>query len=65
MAEGSASIGAAAGSAAVGSAAAAPIRVPADGSDVDPFAERPELFVGGAFVGGLALAILLRRLSSD
>jgi hypothetical protein len=30
----------------------------------DPFAERPELFVGGAFVGGLALAILLRRLSS-
>jgi len=33
------------------------------GSD-DPFAERPELFVGGAFIGGLALAILLRRLSS-
>jgi hypothetical protein len=30
----------------------------------DPFAERPELFVGGAFVGGLALAILLKRLSS-
>jgi hypothetical protein len=30
----------------------------------DPFAERPELFVGGAFVGGLALAILLRRLGS-
>jgi hypothetical protein len=33
-------------------------------SDDDPFAERPELFVGGAFVGGLALAMLLRRLSS-
>ena len=30
----------------------------------DPFAERPELFVGGAFVGGLALAMLLRRLGS-
>lgn len=30
----------------------------------DPFAERPELFVGGAFVGGLALAMLLKRLGS-
>ena len=30
----------------------------------DPFAERPELFVGGAFVGGLALALLLKRLGS-
>jgi hypothetical protein len=30
----------------------------------DAFAERPELFVGGAFVGGLALAILLKRLGS-
>jgi hypothetical protein len=30
----------------------------------DPFAERPELFVGGAFVGGFALAMLLRRLGS-
>jgi hypothetical protein len=31
----------------------------------DPFEERPELFVGGAFVGGLALAILLKRLGSS
>ena len=30
----------------------------------DPFAERPELFVGGAFVGGLALAMLLKKLGS-
>ena len=29
----------------------------------DPFEERPELFVGGAFVGGLALAMLLRKLA--
>jgi hypothetical protein len=29
----------------------------------DPFEERPELFVGGAFVGGLALAILLKKLA--
>jgi len=28
----------------------------------DPFAERPELFVGAAFAGGLALAGLLRFL---
>ena len=28
----------------------------------DPFEERPELFVGAAFAGGLALAILLKRL---
>jgi hypothetical protein len=30
----------------------------------DPFAERPELFVAGAFAGGLALAMLLKRLGS-
>ena len=30
----------------------------------DAFAERPELFVGGAFVGGFALAMLLKRLGS-
>jgi hypothetical protein len=30
----------------------------------DPFAERPEAFVGAAFAGGLALALLLRRLAS-
>jgi hypothetical protein len=33
-------------------------------SDTDPFAERPEAYVGAAFAGGLALALLLRRLAS-
>jgi hypothetical protein len=28
----------------------------------DPFAEHPELFVGAAFVGGFALAQLLKRI---
>ena len=28
----------------------------------DAFAERPELFVGAAFVGGLVLAQLLKRI---
>lgn len=32
-------------------------------SDSDPFAERPEVFVGGAFAGGFALALILRRLT--
>ena len=32
-------------------------------SDSDPFAERPEAFVGGAFAGGFALALILRRLT--
>jgi hypothetical protein len=31
------------------------------GSDEDAFAERPEAYVGAAFAGGLALAIILRR----
>ena len=30
-------------------------------ADSDPFAERPEAFVGAAFAGGLALALILRR----
>jgi hypothetical protein len=30
-------------------------------TESDPFAERPEAFVGAAFAGGLALALLLRR----
>jgi hypothetical protein len=30
-------------------------------AESDPFAERPELFVGAAFGGGLALAVILRR----
>ena len=33
------------------------------GTDEDPFAERPEAFVGAAFAGGLALALILRRLT--
>lgn len=32
-------------------------------AESDPFAERPEAFVGGAFAGGLALALILRRLA--
>jgi hypothetical protein len=31
------------------------------GTEEDPFAERPEAYVGAAFVGGLALALILRR----
>ena len=31
------------------------------GTQDDPFAERPEAFVGAAFVGGLALALIMRR----
>jgi hypothetical protein len=30
-------------------------------TDDDPFAGRPEAFVGAAFAGGLALALILRR----
>jgi hypothetical protein len=30
-------------------------------SEDDPFAERPEAFVGAAFAGGFALAMILRR----
>jgi hypothetical protein len=30
-------------------------------SESDPFAERPEAFVGAAFAGGLTLALILRR----
>ena len=33
------------------------------GSDEDAFAERPEAFVGAAFAGGLALALIIRRLA--
>jgi hypothetical protein len=32
-------------------------------SESDPFAQRPEAFVAGAFAGGLALALILRRLA--
>jgi hypothetical protein len=30
-------------------------------SEGDPFADRPEAFVGAAFAGGFALAMILRR----
>jgi hypothetical protein len=33
------------------------------GTEDDPFAERPEAFVGAAFAGGLALALIIRRLA--
>jgi hypothetical protein len=33
-------------------------------AEPDPFAEHPEAFVGAAFAGGLALALLLKRLAS-
>jgi hypothetical protein len=36
----------------------------ADSADADPFAEHPEAFVGAAFVGGLALALILKRFAS-
>jgi hypothetical protein len=35
-----------------------PLSAPSEG---DPFGERPELFVAGAFVGGFALAQILKR----
>jgi hypothetical protein len=33
------------------------------GSEDDPFAEHPEAYVGAAFAGGFALALLLKRLA--
>ncbi|MGH2745462.1 MAG: hypothetical protein ACRDLY_14935 [Thermoleophilaceae bacterium] len=35
----------------------------ADSAETDPFAERPEAFVGAAFAGGFVLALLLKRLA--
>jgi hypothetical protein len=32
-------------------------------SDSDAFSQRPEAFVGAAFAGGFALALLLKRVS--
>ena len=32
-------------------------------TETDQFAERPEVFVGAAFAGGLAVALILRRLA--
>ena len=50
------------------SGSAGPVTPPAQsplgvGSEEDAFAERPEAFVGAAFAGGLALALILRRLT--
>jgi hypothetical protein len=36
----------------------------AAGSDSDAFAERPEVFVGAAFAGGFALALLLKKVAA-
>ena len=36
----------------------------ADATESDPFAERPEAFVGAAFAGGLVLALILRKWAS-
>jgi hypothetical protein len=36
---------------------------PLSETESDPFAEHPEAFVGAAFAGGLALALILRRLT--
>jgi hypothetical protein len=32
-------------------------------AETDPFAEHPEAFVGAAFAGGIALALILRKLA--
>jgi hypothetical protein len=32
-------------------------------SQSDPFAERPEAYMGAAFAGGFVLALLLRRIA--
>jgi hypothetical protein len=44
----------------VGGAPVPPVDAHA-GAGSDSFAERPELFVGAAFVGGIVLAQLLKR----
>jgi hypothetical protein len=36
----------------------------ADTADPDPFAQRPEAFVGAAFAGGFVLALLVKRWAS-
>jgi hypothetical protein len=33
-------------------------------TDPDPFDERPEAFVGAAFVGGLVLALIMKKVAS-
>jgi hypothetical protein len=39
-----------------------PLSAQAD-TETDAFDERPEAFVGAAFAGGLALALILRRIT--
>jgi len=41
-------------------ASESPLSVDTEGGS---FADHPEIFVGGAFVGGLALALIVRRVS--
>ena len=41
-------------------ASESPLSVDTEGG---AFADHPEIFVGGAFVGGLALALIIRRVS--
>jgi hypothetical protein len=43
--------------------ASEPLRVPPPSSSAGIADERPELLVGAAFAGGLALALLLKRLA--
>jgi hypothetical protein len=47
-----------------GSAAPPPGESPLGAATADDaFAERPEAFVGAAFAGGLALALIMRRIA--
>ena len=43
-----------------GTSSASPASADRAAAEHDPFAERPEVYVGAAFAGGLALAVLLR-----
>ena len=45
----------------VAAVAAGPSPAEAQAATADPFAERPELYVGAAFAGGLILARILKR----
>jgi hypothetical protein len=40
-----------------------PLAASAAGAHSDPFADRPEVFVGAAFAGGFALALLLKKVA--
>ena len=45
-----------------GQASESPLTVETEGG---AFAERPQVFVGAAFAGGLALALIMRRITSE